>query len=367
LGRKLARLRREAEEVRLELERREQEKDGDGEFRDSVEQQHGGEDDAVGTDGLEELSRVLDELSTKARPKTTGTLEDEFLSRLDSSKRKATQNTRQPTSTQPEVPQTAPSALSAVAAFSDRLTALESALGISSASSDSQTSILPTLDSLSTQITVLSNTLTPKSSTAAPTTHSISLLDTVSSKLKTLIAESDRLTASRKQALQALSELHESRMRNLNLMSHTNTRPRRGFSNASSTQQPVTVDVATPGDESLQIRSQLFLDEQSSKINALYQLLPSIQTLQPLLPVVLERLRALSVIHAGAAEAKNNLDTVEKRQAETREEIQQWRQAVEDVEKGMSDLGDAMKGNVKVIGDMVSGLESRISQLHKGM
>ncbi|KIW56815.1 hypothetical protein PV05_05436 [Exophiala xenobiotica] len=366
LGRKLARLKREAEEVRLELERREQEKDGDGEFRDSVEQQQGEEDDGFGIDGVEELSRVLDELSTKARSKTAGSLEDEFLSRLDSSKRNAAQDTRQPTSTQQEVAQAAPSALSAVAAFSDRLTALESALGISSASNDPQTSILPTLDSLSTQITVLSNTLAPKSSTAPPTTQSIPSLDIVSSKLKTLIAESDRLTASRKQALQALSELHESRMRNLNLMSHTNTRPRRGFSNASSTQQPAVADAAAPGDESLQIQSQLFLDEESSKINALYQLLPSIQNLQPLLPVVLERLRALSVIHAGAAEAKNNLDTVDKRQAETREEIKQWRQAVEDVEKGMSDLEDAMKGNVKVVGDMVSGLESRISLLQKG-
>ncbi|KIW48183.1 uncharacterized protein PV06_00797 [Exophiala oligosperma] len=385
LGRKLARLKREAEEVRLELERREQEKDdgGDGEFKDSVEQQHAAaaEADHVDTDGVDQLTRVLDQLSAKTGFQAGGaTLENEFLSKVDKLRRRGgaqdTKETSTTTGTQqqasaPPAPTTT-SALSAVTAFSDRLTALEASLGISSTNAQSQASILPTLDSLSTQITVLSNTLAPRSSsstttTATAVTQPTPLLDTVSSKLRTLIAESDRLTASRKQALQALSELHEARMRNL--MSHTNTRSRRGYSNASSTQQQQQHTVAPEQqqqpDESLQIQSQLFLDEQSSKITALYQLLPSIQNLQPLLPVVLERLRALSIVHAGAAEAKNNLDAVEKRQAETREEIGQWRQAVEDVETRMAELEDTMKGNVKVVGDMVSGIEGRMSRLQK--
>ncbi|KAL6248895.1 hypothetical protein RBB50_003958 [Rhinocladiella similis] len=373
LGTKLARLKREAEEVRLELERREQEKDGDGEFKDSVEQQYRAEDEAVDNDGVEQLTRVLDQLSTKTGIKTGGaTLENEFLSKVDTLRRRGEQHTKPSTTTtttqREDVPSAPTSALSAVAAFSDRLTALEASLGISSTNANSQASILPTLDSLSAQITVLSNTLTPRSSTTSSTTATVTqstpLLDTVSSKLRTLIAESDRLIASRKQALQALSELHEARMRNL--MSHTNTRARRGYSNASSTQQPAAPDAPAQPDESLQIQSKLFLDEQSSKITALYQLLPSIQNLQPLLPVVLERLRALSIVHAGAAEAKNNLDALEKRQAETNEEIAQWRQAVEDVENRMAELEDTMKGNVKVVGDMVSGIEGRMSRLQKG-
>ncbi|KIW20105.1 hypothetical protein PV08_00680 [Exophiala spinifera] len=401
LGRKLARLKREAEEVRLELERREQDKDkdkdkdGDGEFKDSVEQQQqqqqdlrGADDDHdhIDSDGVEQLTRVLDQLSTRTGIKTGGaacTLENEFLSKVDTLRRRGapdTQSSTTPTTQQQDNPSAPTSALSAVAAFSDRLTALEASLGISSTRANSQASIIPTLDSLSKQIAVLSNTLTPGSRSASGSSTTVTanqsappaLLETVASKLRTLIAESDRLTASRKQALQALSELHEARMRNL--MSHTSTRPRRGYSNASSTQQqqqqptggPDAPAPAQQADESLQIQSQLFLDEQSSKITALYQLLPSIQNLQPLLPVVLERLRALSIVHAGAADAKNTLDAVEKRQAETREEIAQWRQAVEDVEKRMAELEDAMKGNVKVVGDMVAGIEGRMSRWQKG-
>ncbi|KIX01729.1 uncharacterized protein Z518_09455 [Rhinocladiella mackenziei CBS 650.93] len=380
LGRKLARLKREAEEVRLELEKREQEKDkdGDGEFQDSVEQQQhgqqqGDEDEDADVDGIEELGRALDGLSMKVGSKSGGTVEDEFLSRLDSSsRRRLRQAVAKPTDSQQQQkdePVAAPSALSAVAAFSDRLTALEAALGITSTSETSQTTcILPTLENLSSQITTLSNTLMPKTSMASSSlSNTTPLLDTVSSKLKTLIAESDRLTTSRKQAQQSLSDLHELRMRQLvSATVHTNTRPRRGLSNASSANQVAGADLAGPGEESLQLQSQLFLDEQSAKITALYQLLPSIQDLQPLLPVVLERLRALSVIHAGAADAKSNLDAVEKRQAETREELKQWRVAVEHVEKGMAELEETMKGNVKVVGDMVSGLESRIGRLDEG-
>lgn len=364
LSRKLARLKREAEEVRLELERREQEKDTDGEFKDTVEQQDGGDVEDANVDGVEELSKVLDQLSTRAGSRQAGSLENEFLSRLNvGSTRRHGQDTKQLATTTREDTHSAPSALSAVAAFSDRVTALEAALGIPSTSTESQTaSVLPTLDNLTNQITVLSNTLTPNTSTASSNPQSPPILDSVSSKLKTLIAEADRLAASRKQAQQALVDLHEVRMRQLG---YSGTRPRRGFSNNSGTNAP-DADQAGPGDEALQIQSQVFLDEQSAKITALYQLLPTIQNLQPLLPAVLDRLRELHVLHVGAAEAKNNLDAVEKSQAETREEIKQWRQAVEDVEKGMADLEDAMKGNVKTVGEMVSGLESRMVQLQQG-
>ncbi|EXJ78356.1 hypothetical protein A1O3_09517 [Capronia epimyces CBS 606.96] len=376
LSRKLARLKREAEEVRLQLERRELDKDTDGDVKDSVEQQQPrqatADEEGGNVDDVEQLSRLLDTLSTKARPKSNITLEDEFLSTLDTQSRQRQRLTRK--AAHPEQQDSPPtvSALPAVAAFSDRLGALEAALGISSTSANTpKSSILPTLEKLSIKISTLSNALAlPDSQSAAQTTssppHTTPLLDSVSSKLKTLIAEADRLTNVRKQAMQSLSDLHETRMRQLvSATVHTNTRPRRGLSNASAANQAVA-DLAGPGDESLQIQSRLFLDEQSAKITALYQLLPSIQNLQPLLPVVLERLRTLSVIHAGAAEAKNSLDAVEKRQAEMRDEIRQWRDAVETVEKGMSELEEAMKGNVKVVGEMVSGLEQRAGTLEQG-
>ncbi|KAL2432172.1 hypothetical protein ABEF95_002020 [Exophiala dermatitidis] len=400
LSRKLARLKREAEEVRLELERREHEKDAEGDSGDRQKHRQQGaadDDEAVADlDDVEQLSKLLDTLSTKTRSNMNATAETEFLSRLESQSRLRHRPGQQQVDTSDQNASDeqqqqdnqansspSPSALPAVAAFSDRLSALEAALGISSTSIDSQqsTSVLPTLESLSNQINTLSSVLgqqDPQSGRPTTTmTTPAPLLDSVSSKLRTLIAEADRLTRTRKEAMQSLIELHEKRMGQLVSASvHTNTRPRGGLSNATAALNLASAGGAAgsdaaadltpasgPGDESLQIQSRLFLDEQSAKITALYQLLPSIQNLQPLLPVVLERLRTLSVIHAGAADAKNNLDAVEKRQAEMRDEIRQWRDAVEGVEKGMADLEDAMKGNVQLVGDMVSSLERRVESL----
>ncbi|ETI25858.1 hypothetical protein G647_02635 [Cladophialophora carrionii CBS 160.54] len=385
---KLARLKREAEEVRLELESREMEKDEDAEFQDSVEQQGSrkqGEED-VDIDGVHELSRVLDGLSTKARLKTADTVEDQFLSTMASTARQR-QHHRHHHQTQAShsdpataAPQSAPATLAAVADFSDRLTGLESALGISSMSSDSQTSaILPTLTSLAAQITALSATLAPPSTTsAAPESQSrpnVAYLDTISSKLKTLIAESDRLSQSRKAALASLADLHEKRMQQLvsGASVHGNSRSARmrGLSTASSTghtqgNNEAKLDGTTgggPGGESLQIQSQLFLDEQASKITALYHLLPSIQELQPLLPVVLERLRTLNVLHNGAAQAKGLIDDLESRQREMKDEVAKWREAVEHVEKGIQEAEDVMKSNVDVLGGRVRDVEERVGRL----
>jgi nuclear migration protein JNM1 len=404
LGRKLARLKREAEEVKLQLQKLEREKDSEAEFKDSVEQQQQQQPDqeeSIDRDGVEELSRVLDGLSVKAGLKGLGTTEEDFLSKLDSNAR---QRQRQQTkdgvsrSIEGQTPSSndAPPALVAVAAFSDRLTALETALGVASSSAESSqtTSIIPTLDSLSSQIATLFSALNPTTSnTTAATPHTTPFLDSVSNKLKTLTNESKTLEQSRKSALEALEKLHDTRMNQLvSATIHTNTRPRRGLSNASaggggggpgggSNLYPTNnssnynnaptnnnnsqqiADLSRPDDESLQITSRVFLEEQAAKVTALYQLLPSIQNLQPLLPVVLERLRALSVIHTGAAEAKSGLDEVERRQIEMQAEIKQWREAVEVVEKGMLELEESMKGNAKVVGDMVGNLEGRIGSL----
>ncbi|EXJ57105.1 hypothetical protein A1O7_07449 [Cladophialophora yegresii CBS 114405] len=395
---KLARLKREAEEVRLELERREmekekeKEKDEDAEFQDSVEEQQAsrkqGSEEDVDVDGVHELSRVLDGLSTKARLKAPGTVEDQFLSTMASTARqRESQAISAPPHSDPATATAAPSApatLSAVADFSDRLTALESALGISSMSADSQTSaILPTLASLTAQITAVAATLAPQSTMSAGSESSqsrpnVAYLDTISGKLKTLIAESDRLAQSRKAALASLADLHEKRMQQLvsGASVHANSRSARmrGLSAASSTaitqgnNEGNKLDGTTsgPGGESLQIQSQLFLDEQASKITALYHLLPSIQELQPLLPVVLERLRTLNVLHNGAAQAKGLVDDLESRQREMKDEVAKWREAVEHVEQGIREAEDAMKSNVDVLGGRVRDVEESVGRLRQG-
>jgi nuclear migration protein JNM1 len=379
LAMKLARLKREAEEVKMELERREKEKDDEAEFKDSVEQQQqrkDEEDDDTVLDGVQELSRILDGLSTKARLKTNGSIEDEFVSRLTTASRtrQPQQDERGPSTESSANPVPAQqSTLSAVADFSDRLTALESALGVSSTTATSQsTAILPTLASLANQITTLSATLAPAQNSSNTATPNTAYLDSVSAKLKLLIAESDRLTQSRKAALASLTDLHEKRMTQLvsNASVHANSRSSRlrGLSAASSSANHQHTDLKAdgtggPGEESLQIQSQLFLDEQASKITALYHLLPTIQDLQPLLPVVLERLRTLSILHNGAAQAKGLVDDLESRQRELKEEMAKWRSAVENLERGMTEAEEVMKSNVEIIGRRVSEVEQRVGQL----
>ncbi|KAF8475914.1 hypothetical protein BDZ91DRAFT_710575 [Kalaharituber pfeilii] len=69
-----------------------------------------------------------------------------------------------------------------------------------------------------------------------------------------------------------------------------------------------------------------------TKINALYGVLPKIQQLGPLLPSVLDRLRSLRAIHADAGRAAEGLEGIEKRQEEMAVEIQRWRESLEKVE-----------------------------------
>ncbi|KAK5055945.1 hypothetical protein LTR84_012495 [Exophiala bonariae] len=402
LGRKLARLKREAEEVRLQLQKLDQEKDSDAEFKDSVEEQQQpqrpDQDENVTPDNVDELSKILDGLTVKAGLKGLGTAEEDFISKLDSNARQRQQQRAHdasiishPTGGQAASLNGALSPVSAVAAFSDRLTALEAALGVGSTSAESSqtTSILPTLNNLSSQITTLFGALNPPTTnTASSGPHTTPLLDSVSSRLKALANESKALEQSRKAALESLARLHETRMHHLVAANiHTGRHSGRGVPNTSvgpdggvfkviqtriepkdffpttDNGRPDYDYMSRPDDESLQITSRVFLEEQATKVTALYQLLPSIQNLQPLLPVVLERLRTLSVIHAGAAEAKNGLDDVEKRQLEMQAEIKQWREAVEVVEKGLAELEESMKGNTKVVGDMVGDLEGRIGTL----
>ena len=105
------------------------------------------------------------------------------------------------------------------------------------------------------------------------------------------------------------------------------------------------------------------LTDQSSKINALYSTLPTLQSLTPLLPTVLERLRSLSSIHAGAAEAASDLAELESRQESVEGEIKRWREALEQVEGKMREGEAAMRRNAEVIGKAVKNVEDRVERL----
>ena len=346
LSRKLARLRREAEEIKVELDKRKE-----GFLREDE-----AEDEGDVEDGVVELSEVLDNLHTDSRSMNATAFTAQVPSArqrhkpassgVGSGRERAPQK---PESRSLEAPQASTTA--AIAAFADRLSSLESALGLASApSTNESTSILPTLTSLSTQITTLSATLASPSlqvlSTSVPslsrsqTSSSIPHLDALASRLRSLTSESDKLAVSRKRALESLHDLQEARMRDPTSFHST------------------LAQSDIPRDQAAAV-----FEDSSAKIAALYATIPTIQDLQPLLPVVLERLRSLQVLHADAASAKGELEEVEKQQSATNQEIERWRNGLEDVEAKMVEYQKVMGKNTDVIGKMVEDVEERLARL----
>lgn len=348
LSQRVARLRREAEEVRIQLAEQKEQADagGGGQEQDNQEE----------NDEMQQLEVLMSSLGPRLTAGVASKQEQTFLEALrekphPTSRRSA--NDAEP-GKHDGVP---PSSTAAIAAFSDRLTALELALGLSAIDpSDQESSILPTIDKLSRQVSTLTSTLAPTPpSTSSTTPPALPNLEALSTRIKGLTAEADRLSSSRKAAVQSLSELNDARIR-YNATRHARTHSRTGSSHQPNPLQSVENKEAG-------LHSELFLSEQSSKITALYQILPTITSLQPLLPVVLERLRSLNIIHAGAADARSELDESLKRQSEMTQDVARWREAVEAVEKQMAEMKGDMKENVQVVGGMVKDVEERVKAL----
>jgi nuclear migration protein JNM1 len=106
--------------------------------------------------------------------------------------------------------------------------------------------------------------------------------------------------------------------------------------------------------------------DQEAKINALYGTLPSIDKLSPILPLVLERLRTLRLVHTSAWQADEVLSALESRQARQEEEIQKWERQLVIVEKDMEKCTVAMHNNIKVVGEDVKRIDARVEKLLNG-
>jgi nuclear migration protein JNM1 len=106
--------------------------------------------------------------------------------------------------------------------------------------------------------------------------------------------------------------------------------------------------------------------DQEAKINALYGTLPSIDKLSPILPLVLERLRTLRLVHTSAWQADEVLSELQSRQAKQEEEIQKWERQLVIVEKDMEKCTEAMHNNIKVVGDDVKRIDARVDKLLTG-
>jgi nuclear migration protein JNM1 len=221
-------------------------------------------------------------------------------------------------------------ALAKAADFDKRLALLEKALGINSAiltgpgSSRPSPAILTTLDTLTRQVTTLSES-------------SSSSLDVISRRVRQLTQEAEKLTEARK-AAKAAQDALKNRDR-------------------SDDPAPSSVAGTNGGLHSLED------PEQIAKINALYGTLATIESLSPMLPAVLDRLRSLRAIHADAATASESLARVEKQQEDMGAEIQRWREGLEKVEAAVMEGEKVMGGNMMVVEGWVKELEARMERL----
>ncbi|KAI4090075.1 MAG: hypothetical protein L6R37_007945 [Teloschistes peruensis] len=212
--------------------------------------------------------------------------------------------------------------MSKVSDFDKRLRLLEAALGLDALPLPIQDrattqSVLPTLDSLDRRVSSISIT--------------DSSLDKISRQVKQMTQDTEKLTEARKAAV-AENKSSSERKR----MSASRT----GSQAANEVEQ----------------------SDQTSKINALYGTLPTIESLSPLLSSVLDRLRSLRTIHADAALASENLVKVESRQAAMTEELKEWKEGLEKVESSMKTGEASMKDNMDVVDRWVKELEDRLQK-----
>jgi nuclear migration protein JNM1 len=322
---RVARLRKEVEEVRALCER-----------RDAHEQAARGGDGGPLLKSVDGISDALDKVYERRHGGARGAqrelvrslraMEGEPPARRTAGERDGDAPAVQSTATGAQA-EAASHALELAAAFDARLAALEGALGLAAAggggggaesvaspsSLDAAASrpVLPTLANLERKLAL---------ATGQP-----GALDAAQAKVRALLKDAERLQRLRAEELQ-----HEG---------------------------------SAPSAPSGSAEKEGLSASEQSKIAALYGLLPTVEALAPTLPLVLERLRTLRLLHAAAADASAALEDVEKRQEEQREELGTWREALEKVEAGLRDGQGALLENMEKMGGWVREVEARMERL----
>ena len=330
IERKLARLRKEVAEVKAEFEQRRERREDEtpqdpqheAESFDTLRQILESVDPSSLDGSTGAASRLTKRLGVEAKPvEKSVSLEDGV------STRPAQQTASDSTYTVTNAPSYEKEhTLSKVSDFDSRLTLIEAALGLDAVPLPTQDispsrAVLPALNTLDIQLITLS------SSTDAT-------LDKLSGRVKQLTQDTQQLEQARKAAKAAQEALSPSS---------------EDFPSLNGPAKDVDIldDV-----------------EQRSKINALYGTLPTIESLAPLLPSVLDRLRSLRSLHADAATASQTLAKLEARQEDARQELQGWREGLEKVENAMKQGEQTVKENTETIESWVKELEVRMQKFH---
>ena len=218
-------------------------------------------------------------------------------------------------------------AIAKVADFDKRLTILESVLGIDAIAFPSQArpqakAVLPALEQIDRQISIVANSTDSK-------------LDAVNRRVKQLTQDAQRLTDARKSAKAAQEAL-------------------------SSTRDVSRSSLSTESEKDSQGMAGIEDPEHISKVNALYGTLPTIESLSPVLPSLLDRLRSLRSLHVEAAIANQSLVDIESRQAATADDLSNWRDGLEKVEKMFEQGQKTMGENMSAVEGWVKELEQRL-------
>ena len=332
LERKLARLRREVAEVVGEFEQRRAEQ--------KVAASQESQQDAESLDSLSQILKTVDAPTAHAEAGAANRLTKNIAAVTRPAalpigpedgvrSRPAQQSADSSTYTVTYVPDYKEEhALSKVSDFDSRLTLVETALGLDGIPLPTQDrspskAVLPTLDALDKQIAMLS-------------TSTDTSLDRLNGRVRQLTQDAEELEQARKSAKAAQEALSPS---SEDFNSHSRRRK----------------DGDLVDDDA----------EQRVKINALYGTLSTIESLAPLLPSVLDRLRSLRSFHAEAATASQTLARLEARQEDTKQELQGWREGLEKVESAMKQGEHTVKENTETVENWVKELEERMRRLQK--
>ncbi|KAK0657197.1 Dynamitin-domain-containing protein [Cercophora newfieldiana] len=306
LARRIARLKREIEEAKEEYGKHKATAAKNG--QQNTVQEH--EIESL-SKTLDEISRLDDSLAPRSIPLPASAVGEDVQASEVSDDFASYSVTYAPTYEQTH-------ALAKAADFDHRLVVLERSLGVGSAampeldSNGLPRAIIPLLETLHKQVTTLS-----EASTAS--------LDSISRRVRILGQEAEALEKHRRNAKAA----HEA-------LVQAGAAPEEG-----------------PSEDS----------EQTAKINALYGTIPTIESLTPLLPPLLDRLRSLRMIHADAATASETLAQLEKKQSEMASDIQQWREGLDKVESSMREGDAAMEKNMDVMSTWVKDIEGKMAKL----
>ena len=405
--RKLARLHREVAEVQASLEERRQEEEEEGKEVKGDEAE-ADSDDTADPVAQEKVTQLLEALSsvtmTQHKHKHNQGPETQFSRQIHQYQKASSDVAAQenpisdfklppPISAIPSAATRHQEQLQTLRNVSDldsRLTSLEQILGVdfsltssSSTNNDSSSTaltannstaldlpqpILPTLSLLHEQITILTSTASKHIATQT--------LDLAGQRAQKLMTDLERFESDRRAArLSREREWERQHERERERQSYTNNYALASTDTSLATRlynvrneetqrlAAIAGGTSTGGGSAGSTGPADMSDaDQVAKINALYTTLSTIDGLAPTLPLLLERLRSLNVVHANAADASQTLDALERQQADLAGALADWKVALERLEGSVGENEAASKGNAEVVESWVKDLEGRIAR-----